>query len=129
MDGKDKAVAHFMEVERKLTEVLGENEGIRIMQRDQQDNNSANQGEHILGGKYFVTETVVLESKRKCMDIEYITEDNGDDFSYGPIQSGGPKKFAIGGSCGAGPPRSMSLFAWNMTSWASDRVYIYIYLT
>lgn len=78
--GKSRMAARFMEVDGRIHEILGENGGIRVVQRNQGDmsknNNFSNQREDITGGDIGGTEAVIMDPKRRRVDNE---ENKGSD--------------------------------------------------
>ncbi|KAL1823409.1 hypothetical protein ACET3Z_010187 [Daucus carota] len=101
MQGGDRVVARFMEVDGKIGEVSGDDGGIRIVQRDQGDisgdNGTLKQKDIIMGGKIFENETVIVELKRRRVDNAEITESEGEDITDGPTTSDGPKNLREAG--------------------------------
>lgn len=88
MQGGDRVEARFMEVDGKINEILGDDGGIRVIQRNQDDkkgsNRSTNRKKNIVGDKIFENVTVVVDPKHGRVNSENIMEGEGCDISTGP---------------------------------------------
>lgn len=95
VQGRDQAEAQSMEVERNISDNVGENGGIRVVARNQEDGigatNFSNQMTENLGGNPVDEVTDVIDPKRRQVDDVSNIGDNLEDNSDGPIPKNGPK--------------------------------------
>lgn len=101
VQGRDKAEERFMEVDGRITEIPGDNGGIRVVQREDRDMSGqdtvVNQLEKITGENKFENEQVVVDSKRRRMDMSHITDENEESLPDGPMQLDGSKNLPKAG--------------------------------
>lgn len=90
-----------MEVDGKLREVLGDGGAIYFAPRNQGNvvtgKIATNQGEDLAGRKYFKTEIVVIDMKRRRVDNAIITETDGLENISDHKISDGPKNLEEAG--------------------------------
>lgn len=101
MQGGGNSGARFMDVDGKLSEVLGEDGGIKVMERDQGDNMRNNSLAYQSGSDMegeFENVTVVIDTKRRRVNNENITETSGEVNLNGPVMHDGSKNLIEAGS-------------------------------
>lgn len=85
----------FMEVDGKISEIVGDGGGIRVVQRNQGENQGnnklANQTYNIVGGENFENERIIMDPKRKRVNSEDNMEGFEKKISTGLISQDGPK--------------------------------------
>lgn len=100
-DGGARVAARFMEVDGHVGEILGDDGRICYVSRGlgnkSMDMDTPNTEEGVQGGNNFDSETIVLDSKRKCVDNTLQLEEDGPVIQLANVSINGPKHFLEAG--------------------------------
>ncbi|KAL8131448.1 hypothetical protein AgCh_007400 [Apium graveolens] len=112
VQGRYMTEVQSMEMEGNIRDNLGENGGIRMMSRNQDDGigviSFSNPKRGNLGGNQGDMDIVVIDPKRRRVDNLSNVGDNLEDISDEPMFKKWDKKIARDMSYDIGPPRTMS---------------------